>query len=143
MRPRNRDADRAEAERLIAMLREQVASIDEAIRDEDDEPIFNEMARISTELTFAADLLGAYAAGLALATPDPITQAFLVERRLAIDEDLPPVDEIVLIWLGQADRLGSDLPWLGHRDERGQWWFVDSGIARGVIYWAYRPGGES
>lgn len=136
--PRNRDADRAEAERLIAALRVQVASINDVVRDEEDEQSQGEMVRIATDLAFAADLLGAYAAGLALSTPDPITQAFLVER-IAVIDDVPPVDEIVLIW--QAEIIGgAALPWLGHRDERGTWWFIDSGVARSVVYWAFRPG---
>lgn len=112
--PRNRDADRAEAERLVG-----------------------ELNRLSADLRFAADLLFAYQAGLAVSTPDPATGLMLVER-IAVVTERPPVDEIVLIWM--SDKIGGQLPWLGHMDERGGWWYVDSGAARGVTHWAYRPG---
>ena len=57
--PRNRDADRAEAERLIAALRVQVASINEVVRDEEDEQAAGEIVQIATDLAFAADQFAA------------------------------------------------------------------------------------
>lgn len=65
-----------------------------------------------------------------------MTQACLVER-FALADQPAPVDEVLLIWM--SDELDCRLPWLGHLDERGQWWFVDSGMARNVTHWAYRP----
>lgn len=62
---------------------------------------------------------------------------YLIER-MSIDDVLPPVDETVLIW--QGGNAEEDSPWIGHRDDRGVWWNADSGIARHVTHWAYRPG---
>ncbi len=132
--PRNRDADHAEAERLIAMLRMQVASIHEVSANEDDPRTLAEMVQIATDLAFAADLLGAYAAGLALATPDPITGAYLLER-ISPDEAMPDTDETVLVWSDES----SDQPWLGWFDGLN-WWYVDSMPITRVDGWAYRPG---
>lgn len=135
--PRNRDADRAEAERLVGELYKQVTLVNETADVTTETIALAELNRLSADLRFAADLLFAYQAGLAVSTPDPATGLMLVER-IAVVAERPPVDEIVLIWM--ADKLGGQLPWLGHMDERGGWWYVDSGAARGVTHWAYRPG---
>lgn len=132
--PRNRDADRVEADRLIAMLRVQVASINEVAESEDDPQALGEMVHLATDLAFAADLLGAYAAGLALANPDPITGAHLVER-ISPNEGLPDVEETVLVWSDES----SEQPWLGWFDGLA-WWYVDSAPIRRIDSWAYRPG---
>lgn len=132
--PRNRDADRAEAERLIAMLRVQVASINQVIEEGGFEIDLEALPPIATDLAVAADLLGAYAAGLALATPDPITGAHLLER-ISPDEAMPDTDETVLVWSDES----SDQPWLGWFDGLN-WWYVDSAPVKRVDGWAYRPG---
>lgn len=135
--PRNRDADRAEAERLVGELYKQVTLVNEAAATTHDTLALAELDRLSDDLRFAADLLYAYQAGLAVSTPDPATGLMLV-KRIAVVTERPPVDVIVLIWM--ADKFGGQLPWLGHIDERGGWWYVDSGVARGVTHWALRPG---
>lgn len=133
---RDRDADRHEAERVVAVLYEQIGEINKIVAGEEDAATIAELERLRDDLRIAGDLLCAYAAGLALATPDPVTQACLVER-FALADQPAPVDEVLLIWM--SDELDCRLPWLGHLDERGQWWFVDSGMARNVTHWAYRP----
>ena len=135
--PRNRDADRAEAERLVGELYKQVTLVNETADVTTDPLALAELNRLSINLRFAADLLFAYQAGLAVSTPHPATGLMLVER-IAVVAEPPPAYEVVLIWM--ADRLGSQLPWLGHMDDRGDWWYVDSGFAKGVTHWAYRPG---
>ena len=133
---RDRDADRPEAERVVAVLYEQIGEINKLAAGEEDAATIAELERLRDDLHIAGDLLCAYAAGLALATPDPVTQACLIER-FALAHQPAPVDEVLLIWM--SDELDCRLPWLGHLDERGQWWFVDSGMARNVTHWAYRP----
>ena len=133
---RDRDADRPEAERVVAVLYEQIGEINKLVAGEEDAATIAELERLRDDLRIAGDLLCAYAAGLALATPDPVTQACLIER-FALANQPAPVGEVLLIWMG--DELDCHLPWLGHLDERGQWWFVDSGVARNVTHWAYRP----
>ena len=133
---RDRDADRPEAERVVAVLYEQIGEINKLLAGEEDAATIAELERLRDDLRIAGDLLYAYANGLALATPDPVTQACLVER-FALADRPAPVDEVLLIWM--SDELDCRLPWLGHLDERGQWWFVDSGMARNVTHWAYRP----
>lgn len=133
---RDRDADRPEAERVVAVLYEQIGEINKIVAGEEDAATIAELERLRDDLRIAGDLLCAYAAGLALATPDPVTQACLIER-FALANQPAPVGEVLLIWM--SDELDCRLPWLGHLDERGQWWFVDSGMARNVTHWAYRP----
>ncbi len=133
---RDRDADRPEAERVVAVLYEQIGEINKIVAGEEDAATIAELERLRDDLRIAGDLLCAYAAGLALATPDPVTQACLIER-FALANQPAPVGEVLLIWM--SDELPPTLPWLGHLDERGQWWFVDSGMARNVTHWAYRP----
>lgn len=133
---RDRDADRPEAERIVAVLYEQIGLINDSFGPDDDPEIRAAMERLRDDLRIAGDLLYAYANGLALATPDPVTQACLVER-FALADRPAPVDEVLLIWM--ADELDCHLPWLGHQDEYGQWWYVDSARARNVTHWAYRP----
>lgn len=133
---RDRDADRPEAERVVAVLYEQIGEINKLVAGEEDAATIAELERLRDDLRIAGDLLCAYAAGLALATPDPVTQACLIER-FALAHQPAPVGEVLLIWM--SDELDCHLPWLGHLDERGQWWFVDSGMARNVTHWAYRP----
>ena len=134
--PRNRDADRAEAERVVAVLYEQIGEINKIVAGEEDAATIAELVHLRDDLRIAGDMLCAFANGLALATPDPVTGCLLVER-FALADRPAPVGEILLIWM--ADKLGGQLPWLGHMDERGGWWYVDSGMARGVTHWAYRP----
>lgn len=133
---RDRDADRPEAERVVAVLYEQIGEINKIVAGEEDAATIAELERLRDDLRIAGDLLCAYAAGLALATHDPVTQACLIER-FALANQPAPVGEVLLIWM--SDELDCRLPWLGHLDERGQWWFVDSGMARNVTHWAYRP----
>ena len=135
--PRNRDADRKEAERLVGELYKQVTLVNETADVTTDPVALAELNRLSTDLRFAADLLFAYQAGLAVSTPDPATGLLLVER-IAVVAEQPPAFEVVLIWM--ADKFGGQYPWLGHMDDGGNWWYVDSGIAQGVTHWAYRPG---
>lgn len=136
--PRNRDADRAEAERLVGELYKQVTLVNETADVTTDPVALAELNRLSTDLRFAADLLFAYQAGLAVSTPDPATGLMLVER-IAVVAEQPPAFEVVLIWMADTV-IGARYPWLGHMDDGGNWWYVDSGIAQGVTHWAYRPG---
>ncbi|MBS0367605.1 MAG: hypothetical protein JSS57_00225 [Proteobacteria bacterium] len=133
---RDPDADRDEAERLIGMLYEQVTWIDEAAQCERDPAVIAQMHTIGSDLRFAADLLGAYAAGLALSTPDPLTGAYLVQR-IAVTDELPDSDETVFLWSSDGE---DRRPWLGWYDGVG-WWFIDSSPAVHVTHWAHRPEG--
>lgn len=135
--PRDRDADRKEAERLVGELYKQVTLVNETADVTTDPVALAELNRLSTDLRFAADLLFAYQAGLAVSTPHPATGLLLIER-IAVVAKQPPAFEVVLIWM--ADKCGGWLPWLGHMDDGGNWWYVDRGFAKGVTHWAYRPG---
>lgn len=133
---RDRDADRPEAERVVAVLYEQIGEINKLVAGEEDAATIVELERLRDDLRIAGDLLCAYAAGLALATPDPVTQACLIER-FALANQPAPVGEVLLIWMAESSDEGR--PWLGHIDADGQWWFVDGCVARNVTHWAYRP----
>ncbi len=133
---RDRDADRPEAERVVAVLYAQIGEINILLAGEEDAATIAELVHLRDDLRIAGDMLCAFANGLALATPDPVTGCFLVER-FALADRPAPVDEVLLIWM--ADELDGHLPWLGHQDEYGQWWYVDSARARKVTHWAYRP----
>lgn len=130
---RDRNADRAEAERLVGELYKQVTLVNEAAEHETSTLALAELVRLSTYLRFAADLLYAYQAGLAVAEPDPVTGCYLVER-IAVATALPEAGHCVLVWTD-----GDDSPWLGQFDGL-QWWYVDSEPALGVTHWAHRPG---
>lgn len=131
---RDRQADRAEAERLVGELYKQVSLVNEAAERETSTVALAELVRLSTDLRFAADLLYAYKAGLAVAEPDPVTGCYLVER-IAVAIDLPKTGHWVMVWT-DGD---IDSPWLGWFDGL-QWWYVDSEPALGVTHWAHRPG---
>lgn len=133
---RDRDADRPEAERVVAVLYDQIGEINKIVAGEEDAATIAELERLRDDLRIAGDMLCAFANGLALATPNPVTGCFLVER-FALADRPAPVDEVLLIWM--ADKLDCQQPWLGHQDEYGQWWYVDSARARKVTHWAYRP----
>lgn len=135
--PRNRDADHAEVTRLIGVLSGLSADVTGAANTETHAQSATELRQTAIDLSFAADLLGAYAGGLALSTPDPVTGAFLVERYTVADGH-PDTTETVLIWTEPESGM-DDGPWLGYWDPLG-WWFVDSTIATHVMYWARRPG---
>lgn len=134
---RNRDADRAEAGRLMSVLSGMSVDVTGTANSTEHAPTAAELRRMAIDLSFAADLLGAYAAGLALSTPDEVTGDFLVER-FSVEEGNPDTTETVLIWTEPESGL-DDGPWLGYCDELG-WWFVDSTIATHVTHWARRPG---
>lgn len=108
---RDRNADRAEAERLVSELYKQVSLVNEA-----------------------SDLLYAYQAGLAVADPDPVTGCYLVER-IDVCHALPGESETVLMWSATA----PSEPWLGWWDGTG-WWYVDTQPAVDITHWAHRPG---
>ena len=91
---------------------------------------------IRNDLGNAAALLDSYHAGIQIPTSHPATGCLIVQRYAVADEPAP-VDEVVLIWL--AEDADSGLPWLGHIDADGRWWFVDASIARNVTHWAHRP----
>ena len=135
---RDRHADRAEAERLVGELYKQVSLVNEAAERETSTVALAELTRLSIDLRFAADLLYAYQAGLAVAEPDPVTGCYLVER-IAVATDLPEVFEWVLVW---SDCDPHSPAWLGLFDGL-QWWYVDSEPALGVTHWALRPGVEA
>jgi len=128
--------EQAEARRLVDALYVQMDSLDRMLEEEAAGPVHTAVMRIRDDLRDAAALLDGYQAGVALATPHPVTRCHLIERH-AVDELRPPVDEIVLIWV--ADNLDHGRPWLGHIDERGDWWYVDSCRAMNVTAWALRP----
>lgn len=111
---RDRQADRAEAERLVGELYKQVSLVNEAAERETSTVALAELVRLSTDLRFAADLLYAYQAGLAVAEPDPVTGCYLVER-IAVAIDLPKTGHWVMAWEP----------------------------ALGVTHWAHRPGVEA
>lgn len=134
---RNMNADRAEAERLVGELYKQVTLVNETAETTTSPIALAELDALSTNLRFAADLLFAYQAGLALSTPDPVTGCFLVER-IAVADGNPDTTEIVLIWTQPESGMG-DGPWLGYWDELG-WWYVDTTLATHVTHWARRPG---
>lgn len=134
---RNMNADRAEAERLVGELYKQVTLVNETAETTTSPIALAELDALSTNLRFAADLLFAYQAGLALSTPDPVTGCFLVER-IAVADGNPDTTETVLIWTQPESGL-DDGPWLGYWDELG-WWFIDATIATHVSHWARRPG---
>jgi len=132
---RDRSADIAQAERLIAVLFKLAAELASAAADEPTtEPIRAELDLAATDLRFAADLLGACAGGLALFEPDPVTESYLVER-IAVTQGLPPVDVTVLVWSDEP----RDLPWLGYFDGL-EWWYVDAEPGQQITHWAHRPG---
>lgn len=131
---RDRNADRAEAERLVGELYKQVTLVNDAAERETSTLALAELVRLSTDLRFAADLLYAYQAGLAVAEPDPVTGCYLVER-IAVATDLPKSGRWVMVWK-DGD---PDSPWLGQFDGL-QWWYVDSEPALGITHWAHRPG---
>lgn len=117
------DADRAEAERLIKLLRTYSRDAMTAA-----------ICETSMQLGFAAELLRAYATGLALATPDPETDAFLIQR-MQPETAQPDREDTVLIWTAGE----PETPWLGYYDG-ARWWYVDALPASNVTGWAYRPG---
>lgn len=131
---RNRDADRAKATELVTQLGAIARQI--APGTDDSHMTTEQLAGLretAAQIGFAADLLGAYAAGLALATPDPITSAYLVERYTPA-EAMPEIEETVLVWTDEDDD-----PWLGWFDGL-TWWFVDAMPISRVKAWARRPG---
>lgn len=132
---RDRDADRAKATELVTQLgaiSRQIApsTTDRHLTDQQ----LSDLRETAAQIGFAADLLGAYAAGLALATPDPITNAYLVERYTPA-EAMPDIEATVLVWTDDDD----DGPWLGFYDGI-TWWYVDAMPIRRVKAWAHRPG---
>lgn len=133
---RDRDADRPEAERVVAVLYDQIGEINKILAGEEDVATIAELERLRDDLCIAGDLLCAYANGLALATPNPVTQACLIER-FALAERPAPVDEVLLIWMAESSDQGR--PWIGHIDADSRWWFVDGCMAHNVTHWAYRP----
>jgi hypothetical protein len=131
---RDRQADRAEAERLVGELYKQVTLVNDAAERETSTIALAELVRLSTDLRFAADLLYAYQAGLAVADPDPVTGCYLVER-IAVTTALPDEGSWVMVW---TDGEGES-PWLAQFDGLS-WWFMDSEPALSVTHWAHRPG---
>lgn len=134
--PRDRDADRAQAERLVGELYKQVTLVNESMELELDPIILAQMTRMRDDLRFSADLLFAYQAGLAVTVPDPATGCFLVER-IAVTDGLPDSSETVLLWVAPESGL-EDGPYMGYWDQG--WWMLDSSIATHVTSWARRPG---
>lgn len=131
---RDRNADRAEAERLVGELYKQVSLVNEAAERETSTVALAELTRLSTDLRFAADLLYAYQAGLAVVDPAPVTGCYLVER-IDVCHALPGESETVLMWSAAA----PSEPWLGWWDGTG-WWYVDTQPAVDITHWAHRPG---
>lgn len=127
---------RAEARRLVAALEQQVDGLAHMIALEPNDVAIAELIRLHDDLSDAAALLDSYQAGIALATPHPTTDSYLI-RRHRTDEMSPPAREVVLIWVN--DGIDRGRPWLGHIDEDGHWWLVDSGMAGMVTHWAERP----
>lgn len=121
-------SERAEARRLVDFLQTLAAALKgwkgAGMKD------------VRSDINAAAALLDSYQAGIAIATPHPLTGILLVER-IAVEDGLPPEEEIVLIWL--AEDADDRRPWLGHIDADRRWWFVDASVARGVTHWAHRP----
>lgn len=131
---RDRNADRAEAERLVGELYKQVTFVNEAAERETSTIAMAELRRLSTYLRFAADLLYAYQAGLAVVEPDPVTGCYLVERVNALEHQ-PGEGETVLMWSSAAPAE----PWLGWWDGM-VWWYVDTSPAHDITHCARRPG---
>ena len=87
---RDRDADRPEAERVVAVLYEQIGEINKIVAGEEDAATIAELERLRDDLRIAGDLLCAYASGLALDFEGMDENAFFHLRNLVRFHSLDP-----------------------------------------------------